>query len=104
MVEEPYQRTAETQRMSIRGQDHSHKEKEEENPQEIDIEMTRIIHPETTREIIQETTIEDLQEIDTETEDMKKEAAAEKETVKMKCQRDPAMADKADPEVVARSP
>ena len=104
MVEEPYQRTAETQRMSIRGQDHSHKEKEEENPQEIDIGMTKTIYLETTRETILETTIEDLQEIDTETEDMKTEAAAEKETMKMKGQRGPAMADKADPEVVARSP
>ena len=66
--------------------------------------MTRIIHPETTREIIQETTIEDLQDIDTETEDMKIEAAAEKEAMKMIGRRGPAMADKADPEVVARSP
>ena len=107
MVEEPYQKTVETQKMSIKGLDHSHREKEEENPQEVDIGKTKTIYQETTKETIPEileTTIKDHQETDTEAEDMKTEVAAEKETMKMKGQRGPAMADKADPEMVARSP
>ena len=67
--------------------DHSHREKEEENPQEVDIEKTKTTFQETTEEItpeIQEKTIEDYQETDTETEYMKTEVAAEKETMKIK--------------------
>ena len=66
--------------------------------------MTRTILPEITREINQEIAIEDLQETETETEYMKIEAAVEREAMKMTGRRGPAMADKADPEVVARSP
>ena len=66
--------------------------------------MTRTTHPEITIEIHQETATGDRQEIDIETGDMKIEAVAEKEVMKMTGQRGPAMADKVDPEVVARSP
>ena len=66
--------------------------------------MTKETLPETTVETHQETATGDHQETDIETEDMKIEAVAEKEVMKMTGQRGPAMADKVDPEVVARSP
>ena len=107
MDEELYQKITEAQMMTIRGLGHSHREKEEENPQEADIEKTMNILQEIIEEIspeIQERITEDNQETETETEDMKTEAAAEKGIMMMKGQQGPAMVGRADPEMVARSP
>ena len=81
-------RTTEAQMTHMQEQDHAHKEKEEEKFQEIDIGMTTETHQETGIEI----------------EDMKTEEIVEKEAMKKKGRKGPAMADQGDPVEVARSP
>ena len=104
MAEELYPRTTEILMKHTCAQDHAYREREKGNLQEIDTEMTIGILPETTVGTHQETTTEDHQETDIEIEDMKIEAVVEKEVMKMTGQRGPAMEDKGDTEVVARSP